>query len=235
MLKLWKSLKNIRVALRNRNVEIKKGEGMKMVKTEISGSFQLGGRLLAAVFFFSAGILLAADAELLKDGACTSAAGGEKKDVWSIYVEARGCDKTLVTHDHAVGHLAPGSFRMIPSTRKNASATVYQVVDMALTVGQSYELKGWVMGKNLTGASLKAGIRAEFRKADGKFIGKELVKIVDEGTPSGEWQSGTLRVKIPDEATIIYFTFWGEFKSYPENAAAPEIYFDDCSMVAVKP
>ena len=207
---------------------------MKMVKGEMSGSFQLGGRLLAAVFFFSAGILLAEDAELLKNGAFTPATGGEKKDVWSIYVENQGCDKTLVAYDPAVGHLAPGSFRMLPSTRKNACATVFQVMDMVVTAGQTYELKGWAMGKNLSGASLKAGIQAEFRKADGKFIGKELVKIVDENTPSGEWQSGTLRVKVPAEAAIIFFACWGEFKSYPENAATPEIYFDDCSMVAAK-
>ncbi len=212
---------------------MKKGEGMNKVKGEMSGKFQMSGWFLAVVFFFSAGILLAEDAELLKNGAFTPATGGEKKDVWKIYVENRGCDKTLVAHDPAVGHLAPGAFRMIPSTRKNASATVYQGMNMVVTEGQTYELKGWAMGKNLAGASLKAGIQVEFRKADGKFIGKEVVKIVDKNTPSGEWQSGTLRVKVPAEAANICFACWGEFKSYPENADAPEIYFDDCSLMAV--
>jgi hypothetical protein len=200
--------------------------------------FKRSNALLVAAFFFCAAGTLAADAELLKNGGFDPAgasvenggvpAAGGKNASWSIYLEKRFGGEIAVALDPAVGHLAPGAFRMIPGTRINASSTVHQ--SLPVVAGQTYELKGWVMGRNLAGASLKAGIQAEFRQADGKFIGKEVLTILDEKTPAGEWRSGTFRVKTPEGAGGLTFAAWGAFKSYPENAAAPEIYFDDFSL-----
>ena len=201
-------------------------------------------RLLLSRGIMSAALLLCAAmtkttaAELLRNGAFDPAgasvqtggvsAGNAANGSWSIYVENRFGGKMAVTLDPAVGHLAPGAFRMSPETNLDGSATVHQ--SLPVVAGQTYELKGWIMGRNLAGASIKAGIQAEFRQADGKFIGKEVLTILDENTPAGEWRSGTFRVKMPAGAQGLTFAAWGKFKSYPENAAAPEIFFDDFSL-----
>lgn len=194
--------------------------------------------IMSAALLLCAGMSKVTAAELLRNGAFDPAgasvqtggvtAGNAPNGSWSIYVEKRFGDKMAVALDSAVGHLAPGAFRMSPETNLNASATVHQ--SLPVVAGQTYELEGWVMGKNLAGASIKAGIQAEFRQADGKFIGKEVLTILDEKTPAGEWRSGTLRVKTPEGAKGLTFAAWGIFKSYPENALAPEIYFDDFSL-----
>lgn len=123
---------------------------------------------LSCVFLMSSLIFCAAaqlrGAELLRGGdfnpVDTSVqsggvtAGNAANGSWSIYVENRFGGKMAVTLDPAVGHLAPGAFRMSPETNLDGSATVHQSIPVA--AGRTYELNGWVMGKNLAGIRLKA-------------------------------------------------------------------------------
>ncbi|MCX6969230.1 MAG: DUF4091 domain-containing protein [Verrucomicrobia bacterium] len=183
------------------------------------------GILSASVLFFAGAAQITAG-ELLRNGASDP----EGASAWSIYVENQGCGKTAVALDPAVGHLAPGSFRMSPvQTNLNASATVHQSIPV--TAGRTYELKGWVMGRNLAGSRTKAGVQAEFRTAEGgKFLGREVVKAVDENTTAGEWRPASLRVKVPDGTGWLTFAAWGEFQGNPDGGTAAEVFFDDLSL-----
>lgn len=195
--------------------------------------------IMSAALFLCAGMTKATAAELLRNGAFDPAgasvqsggvtAGNAANGSWSIYVENRFGGKMAVTLDSAMGHLAPGAFRMSPETNLDASATVHQSIPVA--AGRTYELNGWVMGKNLAGARLKAGIQAEFRTAEGgKFLGKEVIKALDGKTTAGEWRPASLRVKAPDGAGWLTVAAWGEFQGYPEGGTAPEVFFDDLSL-----